>query len=284
MTASANHDQAELWNGRSGSVWVDERVALDRMFAPLASFLVEKASHVAKGLPSGCVLDVGCGTGGTTLALADMLGERWQVTGVDISAPMIAEARSRAAHARKSVAFLRADAQTHALPGAQFDLVVSRLGVMFFDDPVAAFANLLTSARRGASLHALAWRSPAENPFMTVAERAAAPMLDAMPARVPGAPGQFGFADAARVERILGDAGWRDVVLSPVQFDCALALADLRTYASRLGPVGLALTRLATHERERVIDKVVDAFAPFVSGNDVRFAAACWHLSARAPA
>ncbi|VVD61856.1 SAM-dependent methyltransferase [Pandoraea communis] len=283
MTVSANHDQAALWNGGSGSAWVDNRATLDRMFAPLARFLVERATEMAQHVPSGRLLDVGCGTGGSTLALATALGERWQLTGADISAPMIAVARSRAAHVQAPVEFIGADAQTHDFPPACFDLIVSRLGVMFFDDPVAAFANLRASARPGAALHALVWRSPAENPFMTVAERTAAPMLAGLPSRVPGAPGQFGFTDRERVTQMLKASGWEDVTLTAVHFECTFAQADLREYASRLGPVGLALARLAPPDRAPIIDAIVNAYAPFVHDGEVRFTSACWHVAARAP-
>ncbi|AKM31125.1 SAM-dependent methyltransferase [Pandoraea faecigallinarum] len=293
MTEPVNQDQAELWNGRSGSAWVDNRAMLDRMFVPLAAFLIDRANEVARQVPSGRALDVGCGTGGTTLALSQALGNTWQVTGADISAPMIAEARARSSprspsspssHGGTPIEFVRADAQTHAFPPAHFDLAVSRLGVMFFDDPVAAFANLRAACRPGAWLHMLAWRSPAENPFMTVAERAAKPLLPDLPARRPGAPGQFGFAERMRVEDIMASSGWTNVSLTPVHFECSFAQADLRDYASRLGPVGLALAGLAPAERERVVDRLVEAYAPFVANGEVRFTAACWHLSARAPA
>lgn len=283
MTASVNHDQAALWNGGSGSAWVDNRVTLDQMFVPLARFLIDRARETARRVPSGRLLDVGCGTGGTTLALCTALGEQWQFTGADISAPMIDVARSRAAHARAPVEFISADAQTHVFPPARFDLIVSRLGVMFFDDPVAAFANLRAAARPGAALHALAWRSPAENPFMTVAERTAAPLLAGLPPRVPGAPGQFGFADRERVGQILVASGWDDVTLTAVQFECTFTQADLRAYASRLGPVGQVLARLAPQDREPVIDALVDAYAPFVESGKVHFTSACWHMAARAP-
>ncbi|MGR9578999.1 class I SAM-dependent methyltransferase [Pandoraea sputorum] len=283
MTENANHDQSELWNGRSGSAWVDNRAALDQMFVPLARFLIDRARDVAQQTPSGRLLDVGCGTGGATLALSTALGHPSRLTGADISAPMIETARTRAAHARAPVEFLCADVQTHVFAQAPFDLIVSRLGVMFFDDPIAAFANLRASARPGAALHTLVWRGPSENPFMTVAERTAAPLLCGLPPRQPGAPGQFGFADRERVAAILSSAGWVDVRLEPVQFDCTFAQADLRDYASRLGPVGLALAGLDPAKRESVVDAVVDAYAPFVAQGEVRFTSACWHLSARAP-
>ncbi|WP_420916938.1 class I SAM-dependent methyltransferase [Pandoraea sputorum] len=283
MTENANHDQSELWNGRSGSAWVDNRAALDQMFVPLARFLIDRARDVAQQTPSGRLLDVGCGTGGATLALSTALGHPWRLTGADISAPMIETARTRAAHARAPVEFLCTDVQTHVFAQAHFDLIVSRLGVMFFDDPIAAFANLRASARPGAALHTLVWRGPSENPFMTVAERTAAPLLCGLPPRQPGAPGQFGFADRERVAAILSSAGWVDVRLEPVQFDCTFAQADLRDYASRLGPVGLALAGLDPAKREPVVDAIVDAYAPFVAQGEVRFTSACWHLSARAP-
>ncbi|WP_084070345.1 class I SAM-dependent methyltransferase [Pandoraea vervacti] len=284
MTEIANQDQSALWNGRSGAAWVDNRAVLDQMFVPLATFLTDRARDVAQGAPSGRLLDVGCGTGGATLALSDALGGHWALTGADISAPMIAEARMRAAHARRAVEFVCADVQTHAFAGEPFDLIVSRLGVMFFDDPVTAFANLRRAARPGARLHMLAWRGPSENPFMTVAERAAQPLLPDLARRVPGAPGQFGFADRARVEAILTSSGWTDVSLTPVQFDCTFALADLREYTTRLGPVGLALAQRTPAQRASIADALVEAYGPFIKDDEVRFTAACWHLSARAPA
>ncbi|VVE65234.1 SAM-dependent methyltransferase [Pandoraea captiosa] len=284
MTEIANHDQSALWNGRSGAAWVDNRAVLDQMFVPLARFLIDRARDVAQRAPVGRLLDVGCGTGGATLALSQALGAHWSLTGADISAPMIAEARTRAAHARRPVEYVCADVQTHAFTGEPFDLIVSRLGVMFFDDPVAAFVNLRRASRPGAWLHMLAWRGAAENPFMTVAERAAQPLLPDLARRVPGAPGQFGFADRERVEDILTSSGWTDVSLAPVQFDCTFALADLREYATRLGPVGLALAQRTPAERARIVDTLVEAYAPFIQNDEVRFTAACWHLSARAPA
>ncbi|AJC23282.2 class I SAM-dependent methyltransferase [Pandoraea pulmonicola] len=283
-TPSANQDQFALWNGPSGNAWVDNRAALDQMFVPLARFLIDRVHEAARRLPSGRLLDVGCGTGGATLAIASSLGERWQCTGADISAPMIAVARSRAAHARTPVEFLSGDVQTHDFPARQFDLVVSRLGVMFFDDPVAAFVNLRKAAKPRARLHALAWRSVAENPFMTAAERAVMHLLPSLPPRQTGAPGQFAFAQRERVESVLAASGWEDVALTPVHFECTFAVADLREYVSRLGPVGLALATLQPSERERVVDAAVQAFAPFTDGHEMRFTAACWHLAARAPA
>lgn len=198
-TQAAGDEQARLWNGPAGNAWVDAQQTLDRLFEPLEKLLVE--ATCATGATR--VLDVGCGTGGTTLAIARKLGAGAECTGIDISQPMIAAARNRAGRDGISARFICANAQTQAFEPASFDGIVSRLGVMFFDDPVRAFANLLHAAKPGAALRFIAWRSAAENPFMTTAERAAAPLLPQSPPRQPGAPGQFAFADDQRVQAIL---------------------------------------------------------------------------------
>jgi hypothetical protein len=178
--------------------------------------------------------------------------------------------------------FICADAQEHAFASGSFDRIVSRFGVMFFDDPVRAFANLQQAASTGAALHCIAWRSPAENPFMTTAERAAAPMLPDMPARRPGAPGQFAFADAGRVEDILDRSGWREIAILPIDIECRFPESALETYFTRLGPLGLVLQQADESTRGGIIAMVRAAFDPFVHGNEVRFTAACWAIRANA--
>lgn len=274
-------EQARLWNGPAGNAWVDAQTTLDHLFRPLEKLLVEAAC--ASSPPTGRVLDVGCGTGGTTLAIARALGPGADCTGIDISEPMIAAAQGRAVREGAAARFVCADAQTHAFEPASFDSIVSRLGVMFFDDPVHAFSNLRRAAKDGAALHFIAWRGAAENPFMTTAERAAAPLLPDLPPRQPNAPGQFGFADRHRVEAILEESGWRGIDIRPVDLPCTLPEKDLVGYLSRLGPVGLALRQVDERTRERVIGTVRAAFEPFVHGDEVRLVAACWMVAAHAP-
>jgi len=276
------HDttQYALWNGPSGHAWVEAQALLDGMFAPLGE-------RLAQAVPAGAaaqVLDVGCGTGAVTLAIAARLGAGGHCSGVDISAPMIAHATARAAAAALPATFVVGDAQRHRFAAARIDRIVSRFGVMFFDDPAQAFANLRHATRPGGTLHALAWRSPAENPFMTAAERAAAPLL-LLPARDPDAPGQFAFADRTRVLGLLAGSGWRDIAVVAVDQACTLPATDLPRYASLLGPVGTALRSVDIDAtlRARVMQEVEQAFAPFVEGDQVRFTAACWELRATAP-
>ncbi|RKU04579.1 SAM-dependent methyltransferase [Burkholderia sp. Nafp2/4-1b] len=276
---SANEAQSALWNGPSGLAWVDAQQALDRMFEPFETLLADAA--VAASARS--VLDVGCGTGAVTLAMARRLGAAAHCTGVDISARMIATAQARAERDGLGARFVHADAQTHTFAPGEFDLLVSRFGVMFFDDPVRAFANLRHAARANALLRFVAWRAAADNPFMTTAERTAAPLLPNLPARQPGAPGQFAFGDRQRIASVLSDSGWADVAIEPIDIACALPAAALDDYIARLGPVGLALRQVDDVTRRRVIETVRAAFERYVDGADVRFDAACWLVTARAP-
>jgi len=273
-------DQAALWNGAAGQAWVDAQAILDRMFASFEPMLVDAC--VAAG--GGRVLDVGCGTGAVTLAVARALGAEGRCTGVDVSAPMIALARQRAAEAGSTAEFLAADAARCPFAPATFDAIVSRFGVMFFDDAVAAFAHLRAAARPGATLRCVVWRDAAENPFMTTAERAAAPLLPGLAPRRADGPGQFAFADPAHVRTVLAQGGWRDIAIAPVDVACTFAASALPMYVARMGPVARCLETLADAAlRERVAAVVEAAFAPFVQGDVVRFDAACWRVEARAP-
>jgi SAM-dependent methyltransferase len=280
VTRQAETDQKALWNGRSGQAWVEAQELIDQIFKRLEELLVE-----AVGNQSGSsVLDVGCGTGSTTFAAARLLGATGRCVGIDISEPMIAAAKARAEQEGLRASFICADAQTHAFEPAGIDMIISRFGVMFFDDPVGAFANLRSAARREAELCVIAWRSAAENPFMTTAERAAAPILPSIPPRPVDGPGQFAFADQDRVHRILEEGGWAGIEIRPIDVACTLPERELVRYFTRFGPVGSALHEADEATRARIIDTVRPAFDPYVHGEEVRFTAACWMIGARATA
>jgi SAM-dependent methyltransferase len=269
-------DQAALWNGVAGRTWVEEQARLDAVLQPFEDLLV---AAIAARAPSA-LLDVGCGTGAVTLAAARRLGPGARCLGVDVSAPMIEAARARAGREGLPATFLRADAQRHPFEAASVDMIVSRFGVMFFDDPVAAFANLRRASRSDAALCCIAFRDARENAFMTAAERAAAPLLPELPPRRPGAPGQFAFADGARVRGILESGGWRDIDVHPIDVACTMPEADLLPYVTRLGPVGQALREITGPRRDDIVRTLRAAFEPFVDGDVVRFTAACWRLAA----
>ncbi|HEU4589132.1 MAG TPA: class I SAM-dependent methyltransferase [Gemmatimonadales bacterium] len=278
-THQPGNEQAALWNGPGGRAWVEAQETLDHILQPFEDLLVAAVGARARQR----VLDVGCGTGSTTLAVARLLGEKGRGIGVDISEPMIAAARARAERERSPAEFILADAQAYAFEPASVDLVVSRFGVMFFEDPVRAFANLRRAAKAGAELWFVAWRSAAENPFMTTAERAAAPLLPNLPPRQPDAPGQFAFADRRRVASILEESGWTEIDIRPVDVPCTMPEKALLGHLSRLGPVGMALQQADDRTRAQVLDTVRAAFDEYVHGAEVRFTAASWVVSARAP-
>jgi SAM-dependent methyltransferase len=279
VARQTDDEQEKLWNGVAGRAWVEAQELLDQLFKPFEDLLVEA---VSAGSVSR-VLDVGCGTGSTTLAVARLLGAKGRCTGIDVSDPMLAAARARAERESMPASFIRANAQTHAFEPASFGMVISRFGVMFFDDSVRAFANLRRAARDDADLRFIAWRSAAENPFMTTAERAAAPLLPNLPARRPDAPGQFAFADRRRVHRILEESGWARIEIRPIDVACTLPEQELVRNVCRLGPLGRILHETDEQTRNQVLEAVRAAFDPYVHGAEVRFTAACWMVSARAP-
>ncbi len=278
-THQAGDEQAMLWNGVAGRAWVEAQESLDQMFRPFEDALLE---DMAVG-SSSRVLDVGCGTGSITLAVARRLTADGRSVGIDISQPMIAAARARAERESTPASFVCANAEIHAFEPASFDRIISRFGVMFFEDSVRAFANLRRAAKDGAELRFVAWRSPADNPFMTTAERAAAPLLPNLPVRKSDAPGQFAFADARRVRGILEESGWVAVDIRPIDLVCTFPEKELVRYLTRLGPLGRILPDADDQTRNRVIDVVRPAFDPYVHGTEVRFTAACWMAAARAP-
>ncbi len=271
-------EQSALWNGTAGRAWVDAQQAIDRVFAPFEALLVNAVAEAS----ARTVLDVGCGTGATTLAVARRLAGNGRSVGIDISEPMLALAQARAEREQVSAQFIRADAERYAFEPAVFDAIISRFGVMFFERPVEAFANLRRAAQPGATLRVIAWRGPADNPFMTTAERAAAPLLPDLPPRKPDAPGQFAFANRDRVQAMLQDGGWRDIEIPAIDVDCTMSTSDLAQYVTRLGPVGQALQNVDTNTRARIVDVVLAAFDAYVHDGIVRFTAACWMIGARA--
>lgn len=277
-TRDTTDDQAALWNGSAGHGWVNAQALIDRMFKPFEEMLVAAVTEQSKRN----VLDIGCGTGGTTLAVARRLEANASCVGIDISAPMIAAARMRAERAGAPARFICADAQTYQFAPKTFDLIISRFGVMFFADSVQAFTNLRRAARDDAELRFIAWRSAEENPFMTTAERAAAPLLPDLPARKPDAPGQFAFAERERVLQILQQSGWVDIDIKPIDVMCSLPTSELVDFLTQLGPLGRRLQSADEQTVEHVMTAVLPAFQAYVHGAEVRYNAACWIVTAHA--
>lgn len=272
-------DQATYWNKAGGQAWVDLQELMDRTNKPIEDILVDRAFPGA----GRRVLDVGCGAGATTLAMARRLGPEGLSLGVDVSEPLLAVAERQATAAGLNNArFVRADAQTYDLGAEAFDTVMSRFGVMFFADFDAAFANLRQGTRPGGDLVFACWRGPDENPMAQIPMRAAARFLPPLPDSDPNAPGRFAFANPDRVRGILERSGWRDIAIDRLDADTPVTLEDAMTISLRMGPLGAVLQQADEPLRSQVRDAVEAALSAQVKDGRVPMTAACWLVTARA--
>jgi SAM-dependent methyltransferase len=272
-----NVEQAAAWDGPSGARWVareefqNAALALptEHLFAAAA---IDSSDHV---------LDVGCGTGATTRRAARLAVEG-DALGVDLSTAMLARARERAAaDGLTNVAFERADAQVHPFAAGAFDWVISRFGVMFFGDPVAAFANLAAATRPGGCLAVVVWQSFARNEWVHLPHRVLSAGRD-VPPPPEDVPGAFGLADPDRLRRILSDASWTDVVLDDVAvpYDYGADPAAAARHASEIGMLHGLLEDLDDESAARAMSALTDAFAEHRTEGGVRLDARIWVVRA----
>jgi SAM-dependent methyltransferase len=204
----ANADMAAYWNGRPADVWVNEAERFDSMLAPFSRRMLTATALV----PGERVLDVGCGNGAVSIEAARAVGPAGQVTGLDLSAPMLEVARRRAEEQGIDIDFRQGDAQTVSYD-QPFDVVVSRFGMMFFDDPEAAFANLAKATRPGGRLCFVCWREMLANEWIAVPAMAMVAHVGIPELPEAGAPGPFALADAERTKGLLQSAGWSVVTV-----------------------------------------------------------------------
>jgi len=277
--SAANAAQVAYWNETAGRTWADLQDRIDRQIRPLGLAAMQRLAPA----PGEQVVDVGCGCGDTSLELARRVGPEGGVLGLDISAPMLEVARSRAETAGlRNLTFHEADAQTASLPDDR-DAVFSRFGVMFFADPAAAFGNLRRSLRPGGRLAFVCWRPLAENLWMRLPAEAAAGLVPPAPPPEPGTPGPFAFADPDRVRGILTAAGFTGIDISP--HDEAIGGLDLEgtvAMSFRVGPLG-AILRERPDLAPVLRDRVRTAVSPWLRGDAVYMPSATWLVSARNP-
>lgn len=279
VESGANADQIAYWNNSAGATWAELQDRLDRQIEPLGL----RAMEVGAPKPGERVLDIGCGCGQTSLELAQRVGPAGQVSGVDISEPMLEVARRRGG-AAANVSFLASDAQTQVFPPGGFDLAFSRFGVMFFDDPTAAFRNIAAALTPGGRLAFVCWRPMLENPWMGVPMFAALPLLPPMPPPAdPTAPGPFAFADPERLRAILAAAGFADIDIQP--HDQLIGGNDLEQTVAmslRVGPLG-AVLRENPELKDGVVGAIRQALAAYVTPQGVLLPSATWIVTAKRP-
>jgi SAM-dependent methyltransferase len=278
----SNAEQIEYWNEVSGPKWVRLGDRVDAQIAPIGREAMDRASVQ----PGERVLDVGCGCGQTSLELAARVGAGGMVLGLDISGPMLAEAeRTREEAGHQHLSFVQADAQTHDLEAEAFDLVFSRFGVMFFDDPVAAFSNLFSALRPGGRLAFVCWQEPGNNPWISVPMMTLASLMPIPLPDSPTAPGPFAFSDPERLVGILEQAGFREARCASLERDVSLGggldIEDAVDFVLEMGPAGAAIRDAGEEAAKAARDAVLEALRPHVSeGGSVVLGAASWLATA----
>jgi SAM-dependent methyltransferase len=276
--------QVHAWNGAMGEQWAASEARTERGLAPVLAALMEWAAPA----PGMRVVDVGCGAGGTTLALAQAVGAEGHVTGLDVSAVILEAARARLA-GTANVTLTLADALTWRLDGPPADLLFSRFGVMFFGDPVAAFANLRGSLKPGGRFAFAAWAPLQENPWMHIPYQAALstlpPPAPPLPAADPAEPGQFAFGNPALVLRLLHDAGYPTARVRPFDFTMRFPGDDpARTAAglANMGQTGRLMRDQPEAVRARAAAAIADAISPLIAGEWITLPARVLLFEARA--
>lgn len=275
-----NNDQKEFWNGTGGSSWVSGQEEMESFLSPFTEQLMAHAVPAA----GERVLDIGCGTGDTSLKAAKAVGDEGSVFGVDISKPMLTLAKERAtAEGVAHAAFAVGDAQVDDL-GAPADLVMSRFGVMFFEDPTAAFKNIHKHTKPGGRMVFACWQPVRENEWVHIGLGAAKKHVTFPPPPDPHAPGPFAFADSERTLGLLADAGWKDAKAVPYaaklnQGSSAKAAAESLMLR---GPISRVMADKNDAEKAAVMADLTAAMAEKVSDGNVMLGAAIWVVSATA--
>jgi SAM-dependent methyltransferase len=262
ITPQTNADQEKFWDADAGPIWVRNAHAMDICLAPVLDLVLAKAA-----LKQGeAVLDIGCGAGTSTFAAARTVGPSGSALGADISSTLLAYAKTRNEGAQAE--FIYADAETYGFNPSSMDVMISRFGVMFFENATAAFCNMARAMRPGGRMVFAAWGAIPENPFFTLPAGVAKSFLGPIPKSDPDAPGPFSFRDAVKVCDMLGRSGWQDVKVEVEQILLTPAggphgFAEL---ALQIGPAQSALAyHVATDAQHAELKtRIVEAAEIFV--------------------
>jgi SAM-dependent methyltransferase len=274
-----NVEMARAW-AEEGERWAEQAERYDATVRRHSRRLLD-AAHISAGHR---VLDIGCGCGESTRDAA-RIATSGLALGVDLSARMIIRARERAqAEGLTNVRFEQADAQVYPFESAVFDLAISRFGVMFFADPVAAFGNIGQGLRPGGRLALLAWQALQQNEWL-LAIRQALAMGRTLPEPPAGAPGPFGLAEAGRVQRILAEAGFEEIDLAPVHEPMCFGrdADDAFGFARTMGPVKGLLDDLDEPVAVRALEQLRATLATHATREGVLLDSRAWLISARRP-
>jgi SAM-dependent methyltransferase len=277
-----NTEQMDYWNGAGGQHWIAEQARYDEMNAEFGARVVAALAPQ----PGDRVLDVGCGNGALTLAVAPRVAPEGYAVGLDISRPMLEVARERAQAARLGNAiFEQADAQTHQLEEASFDGIVSRFGLMFFADPDAAFANLARSLRRGGRIVFTCWQDPLANEWLMVPAGAALAHVPLPDLGVAGEAGPFSLADPDRVRSILTRSGFAHVTVDDLRCPMRMGptVEDTVSFMQRTDMAAALMADVTDEVAAAAWAAVREALAPYAGPDGVVLRGASWLVTANRP-
>lgn len=261
-----------------GHAWVSQQAVISDVFTSVTSVSFNAAAAMA----GEHVVDIGCGTGDTLLDFAKIVGPSGAVLGVDVSVPMLDFARHRAAEAGHSnVSCALADATTYTFEPGWADLVYSRFGVMFFDDPVKAFTNIRGGMKPGGRLVFVCFRTMPESPWFRVPIEAARRHLPTQPPADPLAPGMFSFAREERVREILSDAGFREIAMKAIDVPMhGKDITQSMAFITQAGPLPAILENGSEEQRTRATQAVREALAANIGTDGLGLRSGLWLVSA----
>ncbi len=275
--------QADTRNGAAHRRWTDRQRRHDEVLRPIS----ERLLAAADAKPGELVVDVGCGCGTMTIDFAARVAPDGEVLGLDISEPMLARARE-GADEDCPARFVRADPAVYELPPGEIDLVVSRFGVTFFADPLKSFANLRRGMKAGGRLALACLREASQNPWLSVPLSEVAKHAPLPTEAGPEEPDPFALALEERIQRILDEAGFSDVVVTPEDLDLDIALGEgleaAVAAALTIGPAGRMLENQSEAVRDAVAADIRAALAARAVGDSVPLGASVWIVTARNPA
>jgi SAM-dependent methyltransferase len=275
-----NADQRDFWTDEAGPAWIAQMDAMDRALAPVLDGVLSRAALT----PGERVVDIGCGAGTSTLAAGDAVGTFGKVLGVDISETLLGVAEELA-QKRSNIKLTLADAQTHAFVPGACDCLLSRFGVMFFQDTPAAFANMAKALCPGGRMVFATWAAIPDNPFFTLPAAVAKRVIGPVPKSDPDAPGPFALRDAVWVKDVLTRAGLERIVAEEVALELT-PQGDARAIASLMCDIGPAERAISQYtpdaaQREELVAQLIEALGPLQTPEGIRIPALINFFTAR---
>jgi len=280
--SEVNKNQKDFWSGKGGDIWVERQNAMDTMLSPLGEAALNKLDFNEEEN----VLDIGCGCGHTTLNIAERIGPSGNVTGLDISEPMLKRAKESAVEMYlTNTSFKCVDVQTEDLGEAIYSTAFSRFGVMFFEDSIAAFKNINKSLISGGCLSFVCWQSPAVNPWQSLFIQEIKKFLE-LPSPPPRSPGPFAFMESEYVSSILEESKFQDITIEGYETEVNMfsgrSLSDsVKDYISINPVVSGMLKESSENKIAEIIDSAIEAFSPYYTEKGLIFPSATWLVTAR---